>query len=127
MTSRWLSFAVAVVVTLLSVPGGPARASEPIKIGYLGPLTGIFAQSGKEMLDGLKLALDQANNEAAGRKIELIAEDTEGNPATALAKYRKLTTHDKIHVLSLRYLARAVAGFPSVSSAISSIFRPAAS
>ena len=100
MTSRWLSFAVAVVVALLSVPGGPACASEPIKIGYLGPLTGIFAQSGKEMLDGLKLALDQANNEAAGRKIELIAEDTEGNPATALAKYRKLTTHDKIHVLS---------------------------
>jgi branched-chain amino acid transport system substrate-binding protein len=39
------------------------------------------------------------NYEAAGRKIELIAEDSEGNPATAMAKYRKLTTHDKIHVL----------------------------
>src|SRR5215510_1324747 len=100
MTSRWLSLAVAVVVALLSGPGGPARASEPIKIGYLGPLTGIFAQSGKEMLDGLKLALDQANNEAAGRKIELIAEDTEGSSATAIAKYRKLVDHDKIHVLT---------------------------
>ena len=77
----------------------PALAADPLKIGYLGPLTGIFAQSGKDMLDGLKLALDQAGNEVAGRKIELIAEDDEGNPATALAKYRKLTTLDKVHVL----------------------------
>jgi branched-chain amino acid transport system substrate-binding protein len=73
--------------------------ADPIKIGYIGPLTGIFAQSGKDMLDGLKLALDQVNNEVAGRKVELIAEDDEGNPATALAKYRKLTTLDKVHVL----------------------------
>jgi len=93
----WLVAGLALVVTALVEPSG---AADPIKIGYLGPLTGIFAQSGKDMLDGLKLALDQANNEVAGRKIELIAEDTEGNPATALAKYRKLTTLDKIHVLS---------------------------
>jgi branched-chain amino acid transport system substrate-binding protein len=77
----------------------PARAADPLKIGYIAPLTGIFAQSGKDMLDGLKLALDQAGNDVAGRKIELISEDDEGNPATALAKYRKLTTLDKVHVL----------------------------
>jgi branched-chain amino acid transport system substrate-binding protein len=77
----------------------PALATDPLKIGYIAPLTGIFAQSGKDMLDGLKLALDQAGHEVAGRKIELIAEDDEGNPATALAKYRKLTTLDKVHVL----------------------------
>src|SRR5262245_21440637 len=99
MTSCRLLLAIGLALTLL-LAVERASATEPIKIGYLGPLTGIFAQSGKEMLDGLKLALDQANNEAAGRKIEVIAEDTEGNPATALAKYRKLTTHYKIHVLS---------------------------
>jgi branched-chain amino acid transport system substrate-binding protein len=99
MIPRWPHAALALAL-VLAFAVGPSNAAEPIKIGYLGPLTGIFAQSGKDMLDGLKLALDQANNEAAGRKIELIAEDTEGNPATALAKYRKLTTHDRIHVLS---------------------------
>ncbi len=98
MGARW-SRLVVLVLLIVVVAVGPSTAADPIRIGYLGPLTGIFAQAGKDMLDGLKLALEQANYEAAGRKIELIAEDSEGNPATAFAKYRKLTTHDKIHVL----------------------------
>ena len=99
MTSHWSRLA-ALVLLLIVVPARPVSAADPIRIGYIGPLTGIFAQAGKDMLDGLKLALEQANYEVAGRKIELISEDSEGNPATALAKYRKLTTHDRIHVLS---------------------------
>jgi branched-chain amino acid transport system substrate-binding protein len=91
----------AVLVVFLVLAGVPhARAQEPIRIGYLGPLTGIFAQAGKDMLDGLKLSLEQAGYQAAGRKIELIEEDSEGNPAKALARYRKLVASDKIHVLS---------------------------
>ena len=78
----------------------PAAAAESIRIGYLGPQTGIFAQAGKDMLDGLKLAFEQVNYQAGGRKVELIEEDTEGNPATAQAKYRKLVQQDKIHVLT---------------------------
>jgi hypothetical protein len=35
-------------------------ASAAIRVGYLGPLTGVFAQAGKDMLDGLKMAFDQA-------------------------------------------------------------------
>jgi ABC-type branched-subunit amino acid transport system substrate-binding protein len=35
----------------------------------MGPLTGIFAQAGKDMLDGLKMALEQVNYQAGGRKI----------------------------------------------------------
>src|SRR6059036_2113401 len=78
----------------------PAAAAESIRVGYLGPQTGIFAQAGKDMLDGLKLAFEQVNYHAGGRKVELIEQDTEGNPATAQAKYRKLVQQDKIHVLS---------------------------
>jgi len=100
MTLRWTRLAVALALTLLVLAVRPSSGADPIRVGYIGPLTGIFAQAGKDMLDGLKLAFDQANNEAAGRKIELIAEDSEGNPATALAKYRKLTTLDHINVLS---------------------------
>ena len=52
------------------------------------------------MLDGLKLSLEQIAYQAGGRKIELFEEDTEGNSTTAIAKYRKLVSHDKIHVLT---------------------------
>src|SRR6266436_7100311 len=92
-----------IVLCLLAAalaPVRPASAAESIRIGYLGPLTGIFAQAGKDMLDGLKMALEQANYQAGGRKIELFEEDTEGNAATAIAKYRKLVSHDRIHVLT---------------------------
>ncbi|HYS21593.1 MAG TPA: ABC transporter substrate-binding protein, partial [Gemmatimonadales bacterium] len=88
------------VLTLILLAAHPSPAAETIRIGYLGPLTGIFAQAGKDMLDGLKLALEQVNYQAGGRKIELFEEDTEGNSATAIAKYRKLVDHDKIHVLT---------------------------
>lgn len=93
----------AALVTLAVLSGlaapPPAQAAEPIRIGFIAPLTGIFAQVGKDMLEGLQLGLDQAGYQTAGRKIQLIAEDTEGQTATALAKYRKLTAQDRIDVL----------------------------
>ena len=92
--------AVAVVVLVLLLLTSQAGGADSIRVGYLGPLTGIFAAAGKDMLDGLKMAFEQMNYEVAGRKIELIEEDDEGNPATAQAKYRKLATQDRIHVLS---------------------------
>ena len=91
-----LSIALAAVLLTVST----VQAAEPIKVGFLAPMTGLFAQAGKDMLDGLKMGLEQAGGQVAGRKIELIEEDTEGNPATAQAKYRKLVQQDKIHVLT---------------------------
>ncbi len=92
--------AVAVVVLVLLLLTSQAGGADSIRVGYLGPLTGIFAAAGKDMLDGLKMAFEQMNYEVAGRKIELIEEDDEGNPATAQAKYRKLVAQDHIHVLT---------------------------
>src|SRR3989440_955333 len=89
----------AVVLLLVLLLAGPVAGAESIRVGYLGPLTGIFAAAGKDMLDGLKMAFEQVNYEVAGRKIQLIEEDDEGNPATAQAKYRKLVSQDRIHVL----------------------------
>jgi branched-chain amino acid transport system substrate-binding protein len=89
---------VTLALVLLTVVAAPA--ADPIRIGYMGPLSGIFAQAGKDMVDGLKMGLEQAGGQVAGRKIELIEEDTEGNPATAQAKYRKLVQQDRIHVLA---------------------------
>jgi branched-chain amino acid transport system substrate-binding protein len=46
------------------------------------------------------MAFEGAGYQVAGRKVEVIEEDTEGNPATAQAKYRKLVGQDNIHVLA---------------------------
>src|SRR5213593_820009 len=101
MTIRFLPWRAGIpALALALLASGPVAAAEAIRVGYLGPLTGIFAQAGKDMLDGFKMAFEQAGYQAGGRKIELIEEDDEGNPATAQAKYRKLATQDRIHVLS---------------------------
>jgi branched-chain amino acid transport system substrate-binding protein len=89
---------LAVAAVLLATD--PASAADAIRVGFLAPLTGIFAQAGKDMSDGLKMAVEQAGYQAGGRRIELIEEDDEGNPATAQAKYRKLVAQDRIQVLT---------------------------
>jgi branched-chain amino acid transport system substrate-binding protein len=91
---------VVAAVTLVLLTALAAPAAEPIRIGFMGPLSGIFAQAGKDMLDGLRMGLEAAGGQVAGRTLELIEEDTEGNPATAQAKYRKLVQQDRIHVLT---------------------------
>src|SRR3989442_14821669 len=94
----WWAGALALGAALPAT--GPAAAADSIRVGYLGPQTGIFAHAGKDMLDGFKWAFEQAGYQAAGRKIELYEEDDEGNPATAQAKYRKLIAQDRVHVLA---------------------------
>src|SRR6266852_4410336 len=97
-----LKSALASLVLALAMAAGPgaATAAETIKVGFMAPLSGIFAQAGKDMLEGIKLAFEQIGYQTAGRKIELIEEDDEGNPAVAQAKYRKLVTQDRVHILT---------------------------
>jgi branched-chain amino acid transport system substrate-binding protein len=100
MRSPRLAVSVFIAVGLALLAVRPSSAQETIRVGFLGPLTGVFAQAGKDMNDGLKLALEQVNYQVAGRKVELFSEDTEGNPSVAAAKYRKLVSHDRINVLT---------------------------
>jgi len=93
------------VVTVLAVPAPAAAQGGAIKIGLLAPLSGAFSATGKDMLVGTELYLDEIGRQAAGRKIELIIEDTEGTPAAALTKARKLVEQDRVHVLTGGLLA----------------------
>jgi branched-chain amino acid transport system substrate-binding protein len=99
MARRIALAALALTLATLVAPGR-GDAAETIKVGFMAPLSGIFAQAGKDMLEGIRLAFEQIGYQSAGRKIELIEEDSEGNPAVAQAKYRKLVTQDHIHVLT---------------------------
>ena len=93
---------VILAFALFSSFGMPAQGAEkgPIKIGFLAPLTGTWAQSGQDMVIGAKLFLESINYTAAGRKIELIIEDEGAAPSTTITKARKLINHDKVHLVS---------------------------
>jgi branched-chain amino acid transport system substrate-binding protein len=78
----------------------PAAAQAPIKIGFISPLSGAIAQAGKDMYSGCELYWQETGWQIAGRKLEVILEDNEGLPATALTKARKLVESDKVHLLA---------------------------
>jgi branched-chain amino acid transport system substrate-binding protein len=100
-----LTLVLALVVGGLAPCARDGHAQAPIKVGFLAPLTGPFAQIGKDMLAGTEAYLDEIGHQAAGRKIDLVVEDTEGNPSTALTKARKLVEQDRVHLLTGGLLA----------------------
>ena len=87
------------------VPAVAPAQPGPVRIGMLAPLTGPFAQIGKDMVNGAEMYLDEIGRQVGGRKIEMIVEDTEGTPAMALNKSRKLVEQDKVHILTGGLLA----------------------
>ncbi len=96
-------FQFAVVVATLLVAAALLRAQTetgPIKIGFLVPLSGPVAQSGRDILNGFLLLLDEVGYRAGGREIQLIVEDNEAIPAVSLTKARKLVESDKVHLMA---------------------------
>jgi branched-chain amino acid transport system substrate-binding protein len=73
-----------------------ARAEE-LRIGFIAPMTGIFAQIGKDMVNGFQLYLDQHGGKLGGADVKLIVEDSQGKPDTAVTKAKKLVLQDKVH------------------------------
>ena len=77
-----------------------AAQGEPIRLGLLTIRTGPLASGGLDVERGLNMFLRERNNMLAGRKIELIAADTAGVPATALSKTQELVERNKVHALT---------------------------
>ena len=78
---------------------GSTAHSDELRIGFLVPVTGIYAQIGKDMTDGFQLYLDQVKGDFAGAKVKFIIEDEQGKPATAVLKASKLVGEDKVQLL----------------------------
>jgi branched-chain amino acid transport system substrate-binding protein len=76
-----------------------APAKGPINVGLIVPETGPLAANGKDMINALKLFLDERQNKLGGRPVNLIIEDDAGVPATGLTKARSLIDGNRIHVL----------------------------
>jgi branched-chain amino acid transport system substrate-binding protein len=78
--------------------GSTARADE-LRIGFLAPTTGIFAEVGKDMVNGFQLYLDEVKGDFAGAKVKFIVEDEQAKPQTAVLKAEKLIRQDKVQLL----------------------------
>lgn len=87
---------------LLALIGTGASAQNAIRIGVVTPLSGTYAGIGQQVKWGLDLAAAQINagGGVMGRKLELIYEDEEANPAVAVQKAEKLFQVSKVDFLT---------------------------
>jgi len=105
MDKKLIVALLAVVALVMAGPGQGWPQKAPIRIGFLAPVTGGGAAVGKDMTSGFTMYLEEIGNQIAGRKVEVIVEDTQGDPSQALTKLRKLVDSDKVLVLAGAFLA----------------------
>lgn len=76
---------------------GEKEASE-VKIGFVGPMTGDYANYGKLMSQAVKLAAEERNalGGVAGMQVKVVVEDSEGNIEKGQAAIEKLASVDKV-------------------------------
>jgi len=88
-------------VALLAAAVLPAQAADTAKVGMIISLSGQFADTGMQMLNGAKLYVKQHGNTVAGKKVEIIAKDVGGiNPPVAKRLAQELVTRDNVDVLA---------------------------
>ncbi len=91
--------AFAAVATSALAPLAQAQ-SGPFKIGFILPMTGQSASTGKQIAAAVKLWQAQNGTTVAGRKVEVIVKDDAGVADTTRRIAQELVVNDKVDVLA---------------------------
>jgi branched-chain amino acid transport system substrate-binding protein len=97
--SRRALLAGGSALSMPSLRRASAQTAEPLKIGFLTVNTGPLATGGKQQEEGAAFFLKERGGMIAGRKVELITQDTAGNPSQARAKTQELVERYKVPVM----------------------------
>ena len=114
---RILGAAMLAVTTICTLAAAPARAADPVKVGFSMALTGGVAPDGKQILLALEIWRDDVNSKGGllGRPVELVYYDDQSNPSNVPSIYTKLISVDKVDLLLGPYATNmAVAAMPAI-------------
>jgi branched-chain amino acid transport system substrate-binding protein len=98
--------------------------AEELRIGFIAPTTGGFAQAGQDMVNGFNLYLEQNKGGFGGANIKFVVEDNQAKPDTAVTKAKKLILQDKVHMVVGGILASTGYALAPVSTAEKTIYIP---
>lgn len=99
MVKSSMLHALAVFSAALFLASTPVRAADdPIKVGWIGPLSGVLASYGLDNKRGIEFAVNQINAKGGvnGRKMEVIYVDTKFDPAFAVQTTQRMILEDKV-------------------------------
>ena len=105
------AFAAMLAAVVALAMATPARAADPIRVGFSMALTGGVAPNGKMILAALDLWRDDVNAKGGllGRPVELLYYDDQSNPANVPGIYTKLISVDNVELLVGPYATNMVA------------------
>ncbi|MER1968261.1 ABC transporter substrate-binding protein [Castellaniella sp. GW247-6E4] len=98
-----MKFDLLKTLAAVALAGGAlgAAQAQDLKIGLIVPLSGPFASTGQQMVNGAELYLKEHGDTVAGRKVVLIAKDDTGvNPAISKRQAQELLIKDKVDVFA---------------------------
>src|SRR6266480_1490621 len=111
LNRRSLAGALAVAAATAVLAGAPAKAADPITIGFGMALTGPLAANGKMSLVAMKIWEEDVNAKGGllGRPVKLIYYDDQSNPSTVPGIYTKLLDVDKVDFAVSPYASTQIA------------------
>ena len=94
--------ALAATAAAASLLAGPAQAAPagPFKIGFILPMTGQSASTGKQIEAAAKLWMAQNGSTVAGRKVEILVKDDGGVADATRRIAQEMVVNDKVDVLA---------------------------
>ena len=90
---------MGVGATGLLLPQHVLAQSGKIRVGFMLPYTGTYAQLGVAIENGVRLAINEQGGKLGGREIEWFKVDDESEPSKAIENANKLVQRDKVDVL----------------------------
>jgi branched-chain amino acid transport system substrate-binding protein len=90
----------ALFIAAMAFLAREACAQDVIKIGFIAPTTGQFAQIGNHLVAGAKYYMQEHGAVVAGKKIELLIRDDGGQPDTAKRIAQEHIVNDKVAALA---------------------------
>ena len=90
---------VGAASTGLLLPSIVRAQSGKVRVGFMLPYTGTFAQLGVAIENGVRLAIDQQGGKLGGRESEWFKVDDESEPSKGVENASKLVQRDKVDVL----------------------------
>jgi branched-chain amino acid transport system substrate-binding protein len=95
------------------------KPGDTVRIGVLAPLSGPYASGGTSFVQAATLAAEQANSEGGvlGRRVEVVAADTQGRVDVAKSEALRLVSREKVSALVGAYLSEETVGVMEVAAA----------
>ena len=85
--------------TALLIPQIARAQSGKVRVGFMLPYTGTFAQLGVAIENGFRLAINEQGGKLGGREIDYFKVDDESEPSKGIENANKLVQRDKVDVL----------------------------